>query len=118
MLFQRSLLALALASGAFGCAAAADSALVPSTILAAPATYDGKAVEVTGIVRKYTVKKTIAGTYTTFGLCEGITKQCVGVAEKGDAHLGDGQTTTVSGTFHKEFSFHRKSGSNVVSVGM
>jgi len=86
-------LALLLAAGTV--ALAADSI---DAIMAAPATYDGKHVDVTGTAKHVKMKTSKAGNdYVVFDLCQ---TQCVGVYEHGHpAGVIENATLTISGTF-------------------
>jgi hypothetical protein len=93
----------------------AATAMAPSAVLTSAATLDGKPATATGTIKQYEVHKTLMGTFTSFGLCD---TKCVAVVENKDAGLGNGQTTTVSGTFHVSYTLHGKQISNVITVGL
>jgi hypothetical protein len=98
--------------------ALAGEKLEPSTILASTAKYDGATVTVSGKIGKYAEMSTLKGEFTKFELCNSAGTPCVGVVEKGTAHLATGQETTITGVFHEHFSLYGKSGSNVIGVDL
>ena len=104
--------ALVVALGATALAASA-AALAPSTILANASSYDGKAVTVAGKVSHYQHSSTLMGTVAGFQLCD--TKCIVVIDEKNTTHA-DGDTVTVSGTFHVTFKGPKRSFDNAVVV--
>jgi hypothetical protein len=66
-------------------------------ILDSPAAYDGKHVDVSGIVQRLEQKVSRKGNpYVTFSLCSG---QCIHVFGFASPSLSDGQRVTVRGTF-------------------
>jgi cytochrome c-type biogenesis protein CcmE len=88
------------ALGAFVAAATAAAfaaALVPSTIVADPTTYNGKTVTVTGMVSNFQTSTTAAGNVVSFQLCD---SKCVVVIDKTNHPESDGSQVTVTGTFH------------------
>ena len=102
-------LALALAFGSVAVAQQASPAPVATAaaptsidaIVAAPATFDGTHVVVTGTVKNYKEKTSKAGNdYTTFDLCQ---TQCVGIYEHGHpAGVTEGSTQTIAGFYHAD----------------
>ncbi len=92
-------------------AAAAD--LAPSTLVASPSTYEGKAVSVAGTVAKYQTSKTLMGMVAAYQLCD--TKCIVVIDETNTAHK-DGDKVTVSGTFQTTFKGRQRSFKNVVVI--
>jgi DNA/RNA endonuclease YhcR with UshA esterase domain len=89
------------------------AALAPSALLAAPSTYDGKAVTVTGTVSKYQTQKTGMGTVAAFQLCDSA---CVLVIDQTAATRADGAKVTVSGTFETTFKGPMRTFHNVVLI--
>jgi hypothetical protein len=88
--------------------------MTPTAILAAAATLDGKPVTATGKIQDYQVHRTfIMGTFTGFALCDA---QCVTVVYHRDAGFGEGQTATVSGTFHITYTLHGTKIDNMIAV--
>ncbi len=90
------------------------AALVPSTILANPSSYDGKSVTVTGKVAHFQSSSTPMGPVAGFQLCD---SKCVVVIDKTNQSRSDGAPATVTGTFHVSFKGPRKTFSNAVVVG-
>jgi hypothetical protein len=89
--------------------------MTPTAILAAAATLDGKPVTAIGKIQDYQVHRVfIIGTYTGFALCDA---QCVTIVEHKDAGLGEGQTATISGTFHTTYTLHGTKITNMIAVG-
>jgi hypothetical protein len=91
----------------------AQSATAPSTILANPSTYDGKAVTVTGTVSNLQTTKTMFRTVTGFQLCD---TKCVVVIDQTNAKHQNGETATVSGTFQATFKGPKRTFKNCVLV--
>jgi len=108
---KRLILALTLAAAP---ALALAAALVPSTIVANPAAYDGKSVTVTGKVGSFQTSSTPMGPVAGFQLCDA---KCVVVIDKTNAARTDGSTATVTGTFHATFKGPRKTFTNAVVIG-
>jgi len=104
-------LAVSLALGMVGVAAAAS--LTPSTILANPSSYDGKAVTVAGKVAHFQTNKTLMGTVAAYQLCDA---KCVIVIDQKNTTHADGDSVTVSGTFNITFKGPKKTYSNVVMI--
>ena len=88
-----------------------ETALAPSKIVAAPATYDRQNVSVTGTVTNLQSKDTERGTVTQFQLCD---SSCVTVVEFGTVAFKEGDQQTVSGRFRA--SSQRMNLTNVVMV--
>ncbi len=95
-------------------AAALAAALAPSAIVANPSAYNGKSVTVSGKVTHFQTSHTPMGTVAGFQLCDA---KCVVVIDKTDQSHADGDTATVTGTFHTTFKGPRKSFTNAVVVG-
>lgn len=75
-------------------AAAADSI---DAIAAAPATYDGNSVDVTGTAKNVRARTSKKGNdYTTFQVCQ---TQCLNVYSHGHPAVSDGATVRVQGSF-------------------
>lgn len=90
------------------------AALAPSTLVANPASYDGKTVTVTGTVSNVQTSSTMAGKVTGFQLCD---SKCIVVIDKTNQSRSSGATATVTGVFHTTFSGPRRSFKNAVVVG-
>lgn len=92
----KPIIATLLLAFAAGTLALADDSI--DAIIASPATFDGKHVDVTGTIANYKEKTSKAGNdYTLFDLCQ---TKCVGIYEHGHpTGLKDGGTTTIHGTF-------------------
>jgi cytochrome c-type biogenesis protein CcmE len=119
LFFKRStgaaMTAVLLALSATACGKSAQSA-APSAIVAAPSTYDGQSVSVSGTAKSPKTRTTKRGQVLTFQLCD---TQCVNVVEFGDAAAAgvtEGQTVSVTGSFHASFGRVRHM-ENVVLVG-
>ena len=108
----RSFSALAVFLGLSSIAALA-AALAPSTILADAASYDGKAVTVAGKVQNYQHTHTMMGTVAGYQLCD---TKCVVVVDEKNATHQNGDTVTVSGTFHVTFKAPKRSFNNAVVI--
>lgn len=66
-------------------------------IIAAPASYDGKHVTVSGTVKNYKQHTSKRGNdYTTFDVCQNA---CVSVYAHGHIQMGDGAVVIINGTF-------------------
>jgi hypothetical protein len=89
------------------------AAMAPSAIMAAPSSYDGKAVTVTGTVAKYQTTKTAMGTVAAFQLCDSA---CVLVIDETAGAHADGSKATVSGTFETTFKGPMRTFHNVVLI--
>ena len=87
--------------------------LTPSTILANTAGYDGKSVIVTGKVTGFQTSQTTMGTVAGFRLCD---SDCVLVIDEKGQSRTDGDTATVTGTFHITFKGPKRSFSNAVVI--
>ncbi len=92
-------------------AAAAD--LKPSALVAAPASYDGKSVSVTGTVAKYQTSKTFLGPVAAFQLCD---SSCIVVIDETATAHKDGDTASVTGTFQTTFKGPKRSFKNAVVI--
>ena len=118
LFFNRSIVvaaAVLLALSATACGKSAQSA-APSAIAASPSTYDGQSVSVSGTAKSPATRKTRRGQVLTFQLCD---TQCINVVEFGDAAAAgvtEGQTVSVTGSFHASFGRVRHM-ENVVLVG-
>jgi cytochrome c-type biogenesis protein CcmE len=100
---------------ATACGKSAQSA-TPSAIVADPTTYDGQSVSVSGTAKAPKTRTTRRGQILTFQLCD---TQCVNVVEFGDAAAAgvtEGQSVSVTGSFHASFGKMRHM-ENVVLVG-
>ena len=95
-------------------AIAAAAAIAPSTILANPASYDGKSVTVTGKVAHFQTSSTPMGTVAGFQLCD---SKCVVVIDRTNTSHSDGARATVAGSFHVTFKGPRKTFNNAIVVG-
>ena len=95
-------------------AIALAAALAPSTIVANPASYDGKSVTVTGKVTNFQMQNTMAGQVAGFALCD---TKCVVVIDKTHQSRSNGATATITGTFHTTFKGPRKSFNNAIVIG-
>lgn len=111
MKFSSFVLSLSLAGAATLTAFAAT--LTPSTILANPSSYDGKAVTVSGTVSHVQTNKAMMRTVTGFQLCD---TKCVVVIDESNAMHKNGETATVSGTFQTSFKGPRRSFNNVILI--
>jgi hypothetical protein len=88
--------------------------LAPSTILANPSSYEGKAVTVHGKVAQFQTTKTPMGTVAAFQLCD---EKCVLVIDKTDtAKYTDGDEATASGTFRSTFKGPKRTFNNVIMI--
>jgi cytochrome c-type biogenesis protein CcmE len=97
------------------CGKSAQSA-TPSAIAASPSTYDGQSVSVSGTAKAPKARTTKRGQMLSFQLCD---TQCINVVEFGDAAAAgvtEGQTVSVTGSFHATFGRVRHM-ENVVLVG-
>jgi hypothetical protein len=106
------ILATLLATGPL--AAIASGALTPSTVAGNPSAYDGKSVTVTGKVAQYQVSSTPMGKAAGFQLCD---SKCIVVVDRTAQSRTDGQTATVTGTFHTTFKGPRRTFNNAIVVG-
>ena len=106
-------LALAALSVNWALPAKAADALAPSTIVADPASYEGKTVHVSGTVAKYQTTKTMMGTIAAFTLCDA---KCVVVIDETNTAHKDGDTVAVAGVFQTTFKGRQRTFSNVVVV--
>src|SRR5579864_6241043 len=97
---------------ALGLPALAET-VTPSTLLANPASYEGKAVTVSGTVSHFQVTKSIMKTVSGFQLCD---TKCVVVIDETNATHKDGEKATVSGTFQQEFKGPRRTFKNAVLI--
>lgn len=95
-------------------AIAAAAAIAPSTILANPASYDGKSVTVTGKVTHFQTSSTPMGTVAGFQLCD---SKCVVVIDKTNQSHSDGASATITGMFHVTFKGPRKTFNNAIVIG-
>ena len=111
-MFRYSTAALALWAAAAAPVLAAGQA--PSSIVAAPASFEGKTVTVTGKVAHFQTTKTPMGTVAAFQLCD--TKCVVVIDETNGSKYGDGDTGTATGTFHQKFKGRMRSFDNVVII--
>lgn len=100
------------------CAIAAAPVLAatqtPSSIVADPASFEGKTVSVSGKVSHFQTQKTPMGTVAAFQLCD---SKCVVVIDETNASkYADGNTGTATGTFHQKFKGRKRSFDNVVLI--
>ena len=91
----------------------AAAALAPSAIVAAPSTYDGKTVTVSGKVSNFQTSQTIMGAVAGYQLCDA---KCVVVIDQTNKAQSNGATATVTGTFHATFKGPRKTFTNAVVI--
>jgi hypothetical protein len=106
-------LCLCIAASAATALPALAAALAPSTILANPSSYDGKTVTVSGKVAKYQTTKTMMGTVAGFALCDA---KCIVVIDERNSGHQNGDTVSVTGTFHVTFKAPHKSYDNAVVI--
>ncbi len=92
-------------------ASAADT--TPSTLVASPATYEGKSVSVAGTVAKYQTSKTMMGTIAAYQLCDA---KCIVVIDETNTVHKDGDQVTATGTFQTTFKGRQRSFKNVVVI--
>ncbi len=86
----------------------------PSSLLANPSSFEGKTVTVTGKVSHFQTSKTPMGTVAAFQVCD---EKCViAIDETNASKYSDGDTATVTGTFHEKFQGRKRSFSNVVLI--
>jgi hypothetical protein len=93
--------------------AALAAALAPSAVVASPSSYDGKTITVTGKVANYQTSKTMMGTVAGFQLCDA---KCVVVIDEKAGSQTNGNTATVTGTFHATFKGPRKTYDNAIVI--
>jgi hypothetical protein len=93
--------------------AAVAAALAPSAIVAGASSYDGKTVTVTGKVSNFQVSSTLRGKVSGFQLCD---SKCVVVIDETNQAHANGDTATVTGTFHSTFAGPRKTFSNAIVI--
>ncbi len=88
--------------------------LTPSSLLANPSSFEGQTVTVTGKVAHFQTSKTPMGTVAAFQVCD---KKCVVTIDETNASkYSDGDTATVTGTFHEKFQARKRSFDNVVLI--
>jgi hypothetical protein len=87
--------------------------LTPSQLVANPASYEGKAVTVSGTVEHFQKTKSLFKTVSGFQLCD---TQCIVVVDETNAAHSDGEKTSVSGTFQQNFKGPKRSFKNVVVI--
>ncbi|MFZ0031664.1 MAG: hypothetical protein WAK84_07320 [Candidatus Cybelea sp.] len=96
-------------------AAVAMTTLTPSTVVGAPATYDGQTIMVAGTVQNIKTKNTEAmGQITVFELCD---TKCIHVFDKTNQTRSSGSSATVTGMFHASFKTPTKTRKNVLIIG-
>jgi hypothetical protein len=91
----------------------AAGTLAPSTIAAAPSTYDGKSVSVSGKVTGFQTSQTPMGQVAGFQLCD---SKCIVVIDESNHARSNGSSATVTGTFHSTFKGPRKTFTNAVVI--
>lgn len=110
----RSSVAAALALWAAAAVPAFAAGQSPSSIVADPASFEGKTVTVSGKVAHFQNTKTPMGTVAAFQLCD---SKCVVVIDETNASkYADGDTGTATGTFHQKFKGRMRSFDNVVLI--
>ncbi len=101
----------------FACLAAALPAsaatMTPSEVVAKAASLDGATVTVSGKVEKFQRTSTLMGTISAFQLCDSV---CVVVIDQKNRSQQNGQTATVTGSFHVQYKGPRRSFKNVVMI--
>jgi hypothetical protein len=96
-------------------AAIAMTALTPSTVVGAPATYDGQTITLAGTVQNLKTKNTEAmGQVTVFELCD---TKCIHVFDKTNQTRSNGSSATLTGMFHASFKTPKKTRKNVLIIG-
>jgi hypothetical protein len=86
---------------------AAPAVISPDTILANAADYDGQVVTVAGVAKNVQSRTMYFGTAVSYDLCA---TQCVHVFDRSGAGARDGETITVTGTFHAQLRRPRGAG--------
>jgi hypothetical protein len=109
---MRRALALAAFLGAASAAAIAAT-LAPSSIVANPASFDGKSVTVTGKVTGFKTSATPMGTVAGYQLCDA---KCIVVIDQTNHAQSNGSQATVTGTFHATFKGPRKTFTNALVI--
>jgi len=92
---------------------AVAATMTPSQVVAKAASLDGTSVTVSGKVAQFQRSKTLMGTVSAFQLCDSA---CVVVIDQKNETQVNGQTTTVTGTFHTQYKAPRRSFKNVVMI--
>lgn len=87
--------------------------MTPSQVVAKAASLDGTTVTVSGKVAKFQRQSTLMGTVSAYQLCDSA---CVVVIDQRNGTQSNGQTATVSGTFHTQYKAPRRSFKNVVMI--
>lgn len=87
--------------------------VTPSALLANPASYEGKAVTVSGTVSHYQQTKSMFKTVAGFQICD---TKCVVVIDETNTSHQDGEKATISGTFQQSFKGPKRSFKNVVLI--
>ena len=92
-----------------------DTTLAPSTVVGAPATYDGQTIMVAGTIQNIKTENSEAmGQITVFELCD---TKCIHVFDKTNQTRSDGSSATVTGMFHASFKTPKKTRKNVLIIG-
>ena len=94
-------------------APAVASRITPSQVAANASSLDGTTVTVSGQVAKFQRSTTLMGTISGYQLCD---SKCVVVIDQKNETQQDGQTATVTGTFHIQYKGPRRSFKNVVVI--
>lgn len=82
-------------------------------VLAQSIEYDNKPVQATGTAQNVRVDETPGGPVLQFDLCG---HHCLHVLDAENPTLADGQTTTISGTYHRRFTHGRFSQDNIMLI--
>jgi hypothetical protein len=87
--------------------------LSPSAIVSNAQSYNGKSVQVQGTVQDFSTRKTPRGTISTYKVCD---QQCVAVVDSDGGTQTNGDSVTVSGTFHASLQARRQTYTNVILI--
>jgi hypothetical protein len=94
-------------------AAALAATVAPSAIVASPSSFDGKTITVAGSVKGFQTSSTMMGTVAGYQLCDA---KCIVVIDESNHTQTNGQTATVTGTFHASFKGPRKTFTNALVI--
>lgn len=78
---------------------AAARAISPDTVLGNTANYDGQSVTIAGVAKNVQSRTMRFGTVVSYDLCA---MQCVHVFDRSGGSVREGETVTVTGTFHAQ----------------
>jgi len=94
-------------------APAVAGTMTPTQVVAKAVSLDGTTVTVAGKVERFQRSSTLMGTVSAYQLCDST---CIVVIDQKNGNQVNGQSATVTGTFHVQYKGPRRSFKNVVMI--